>query len=77
MTIEDTTIGSLKCYVEKVNGKTFQVLLQGVKFRPELSVNLFIIKKALLNVYKIRNEEIIIHLSKGLTTLFFDKFLKS
>jgi hypothetical protein len=33
--IEATIIGSLRCNVEQVNGNTFQVLPQEVKFMPE------------------------------------------
>jgi hypothetical protein len=35
-------------------------------------VNLFSIDKALKNYFKIVNEDIIIHLSKGSTTMTFD-----
>ena len=76
-TMEATKIGSLRCNVEQVNGKTFQVVLQEVKFVPELWVNLFSINKALKNGFKIGNDDIIIHLSKGSTTLSFDRVLKT
>jgi hypothetical protein len=38
-TMEATKIGSLRCNDEQVNGNTFQLLLQEVKFVPELWVN--------------------------------------
>jgi hypothetical protein len=75
-TMEATKIGSVRCNVEQVNRKTFQVLLQEGKFMTELWVNLFSVKKALKNGFKIVNEEIIIHISKGSTTLYFDRVLK-
>jgi hypothetical protein len=45
-------------------------------FAPELWVNLFSIKKALKNGFKIGNEEIIIHLSKSSSILSFDRVQK-
>jgi hypothetical protein len=74
-TMDNTKIGSLRCNVEQVNGNTFLILLQEVKFVPELWVNLFSINKALKNGFKIRNEDIIIHLSKGSTKFYLDKIL--
>ena len=76
-TMEATKIGSLRCDVEQVNGKTFQVVLQDVKYVPELWVNLFSINKALKNGFKIGNEGIIIHLTKGNATLTFDRILNT
>lgn len=55
-TIEATKMGNLRCDVERVNGKTFQVELQDVKYVPELWVNLFSINKALKNGFKIGND---------------------
>ena len=52
-------------------------MLQEVKFVPELWVKLFSISKALKNGFKIGNDDIIIHLSKGSTTLSFDRVLKT
>jgi hypothetical protein len=57
-TMEATKIEDLRCNIEQVNGKTFQVLLQEVKFVSELWVNLFSINKACKNVFEIRNEDI-------------------
>ena len=57
--------------------RTFQIVLQEVKFVPELWVNLFSMNKALKNGFKIGNDDIIIHLSKGSTTLSFDRVLKT
>jgi hypothetical protein len=71
-TMEATQIGSLRCNVEKVNGKTFQVLFQGVKFDLELWVSLFSINKALKNSFKIANEDI--HVPKGSTALILTEF---
>jgi hypothetical protein len=52
-------------------------VLQEFKFVPELWVNLFIIIKVLKNGFKTENEDIITHLSKGSTTLSFDRVLKT
>jgi hypothetical protein len=76
-TMEAIKIGNLRCNIEQVNGNTFQVLLQKIKFVPGLWVNLFSINKDLENVFKIRNEEIIAHLSKGSNRLSFGRALKT
>jgi hypothetical protein len=61
-TMEARKIESLSCNVQQLNGKTFQVLLQEVKFVSELWLNLFSIKKTLKNNYKNGNEDILIQL---------------
>jgi hypothetical protein len=70
--MEATKVGRLRCNVERVNGKTFQVLLQEVKLVPDLWVNFFNMNKALKNDFKFGNKDIIIFLSKGSTGLSFD-----
>jgi hypothetical protein len=65
----------LWCYVEQVDGKTFQVVLQGVKYLPKLWVNLFSISKALKRGFMIGNDGIIMHLTKGNTILSFNNIL--
>jgi hypothetical protein len=52
-------------------------VLQDVKYVPELWVNLFSINKALKNGFKIGNDGIVIHLTKGNTTLSFDRILNT
>jgi hypothetical protein len=52
-------------------------VLQDVNFVPDLRVNLFSINEALKNDYKIGNDSIIIYLSKGITTLSFERVLKT
>jgi hypothetical protein len=52
-TIEPTKIGSLRCNVEQVDGNIFQVLLQEVKFVPELWLNFFGINKVLKMVLRL------------------------
>jgi hypothetical protein len=47
--MEAIKIENLRFVIEQVNGKTFQVMLQDVKYVPEVSVNLFSIKKTLKN----------------------------
>jgi hypothetical protein len=75
--MEATKVWSLRSNVEKLNFKTFRVMLQEVKFMPDLWVNLFSINKALKSGFKIWNEGIIINLSKGSTTLSFERILKT
>jgi hypothetical protein len=75
--LEATKIGYLGCHAEQVNGKTFQVMPKDVKCVPVLWVNVFSIKKVLKNGFKIENDGFIIHLSKGSTTLSFDRILNA
>ncbi len=43
-------VGSLKCTVQPKNGDKYIVVLQNVKFVPNLWINLFSISKALNNI---------------------------
>jgi hypothetical protein len=73
----DIKIESLRCNVEQVNENIFQVLLQEFKDMPELWVNLLSMNKSLKNVFKIGNEDIIIHLARVLTILSFERVLNA
>jgi len=72
-----TKIGNLKLDVTQINGTKFTIILQGVKFVPDLWVNLFSINQALKKGYRISNDDIIISLSKGLNKITFDRFYKA
>ena len=70
-------VGSLRCMVQQKNGEKFVVVLKDVKFVPELWVNLFSISKALKNGFNLGNEDVVMKLMKGNTTLYFDRMLKT
>jgi hypothetical protein len=64
-------VGSLRCTVQQKNGEKF------VTFVPELWVNLFSMCKALKNGFNLGNEDVVMKLMKGNTTLYFDRILKT
>ena len=66
-------VGSLRCMVQQKNGEKFVVVLKDVKFVPELWVNLFSFK----NGFNLGNEDVVMKLMKGKTTLYFDRMLKT
>jgi hypothetical protein len=72
-----TKVGNLKCEVIKVDGKKFAVTLHDIKFVPDLCVNLFSMNRALQNSFKLSNENVSIHLSKGPVMLTFDQIIKT
>jgi hypothetical protein len=72
-----TKIGNIKLNVTQVNGINFTITLQGVKFVPDLWVNLFSINQALKKGYSISNNDIIISLNKGSNKITFDRFFKA
>jgi gag-polypeptide of LTR copia-type len=72
-----TKIGIIKLNVTQVKGTNFTITLQGVKFVPDLWVDLFSINQALKKGYSISNNDIIISLNKGLNKITFDRFFKA
>jgi hypothetical protein len=63
--------------VQQKNGEKFAVVLKTVKFVPELWVHLFSISKALKNGFNLGNEDVVMKLMKGNTTLYFNRILKT
>jgi hypothetical protein len=49
------------------------VVLQNVKFVPDLWVNLFCISRALKIGFNFGNEDVVMKLMKGNTALYFDR----
>ena len=70
-------MGNLRCLVQRKNGENFIIVLQNVKFVPDLWLNLFSIRKALKNGFNLGNEDVVMKLMKGKTTLYFDRILKT
>jgi hypothetical protein len=68
-------IGKLRCYVEQDNGKKVPIVLEGVKYIPDLWINLFSICKALKDGSKIGNVDEIITLTKYDVILEFDTLI--
>ena len=72
-----TKVGKMRCRVEQLDWKSFEVVLTDVKYVPELWVNLFSIGKGLSNGFQIGNKGVVIHLTKGKTKLSFDRILQT
>jgi hypothetical protein len=60
-----TKVGSLRRCVIQVNGSTLDILINDVKFLPELCANLFSVNKALKNGFKLSSKNENISLTKG------------
>jgi hypothetical protein len=67
-------VGSLRCTVQPKNGDKFVVVLQNVKFVPDLWVNLFRISKAVKNGFNLGNEDVVMKLMKGNMILYLTEF---
>jgi hypothetical protein len=72
-----TKVGSLRRCVIQVDGSTLDIVINDVKFLPELCDNLFSVNKALKNGFKVRNENKNISLTKGSASITFDRIIKS
>jgi hypothetical protein len=72
-----TKVGNLRCCVIQVDGSTLDIVINDVKFLPELCANLFSVNKALKNGFKLSNENENISLTKGSASITFDRIIKS
>jgi hypothetical protein len=72
-----TKVGSLRRHVIQVNGSTLDIVINDVKFLPELCANLFSVIKALKNGFKFSNENENISLTNGSASITFDRIIKS
>jgi hypothetical protein len=69
--------GNLTCDVSQLDGRKFVVTLKNVKYVPEICSNLFSLKKALKNGFKLTNDEVIVCITKKHVTMTFDRVIKS
>jgi hypothetical protein len=72
-----TKLGKMRQTIFQKNGDTVDVTLTDVKFVPELWVNLFSVGKGLQNGFNIGNKGLHLFLTKGKTTILFDKMMKT
>jgi hypothetical protein len=72
-----TKVGSLRRRVIQVDGSTLDIVINDVKFLPELCANLFSVNKALKNGFKLSNKNENISLTKGSASITFDRIIKS
>jgi hypothetical protein len=70
-----TEIGKMRRTIIQKNGDTVNITLREVKYVEDLQVNLFSIGKGFQNGFNIRNKGITIFLTKGKTTIMFDKIM--
>ena len=72
-TMMATKVGSLKCRTIQVDGSGIDIIFHEVKYVPDLWANLFSVHQALKKGHKISNEDVIISLSKGSSSISFDR----
>jgi hypothetical protein len=72
-----TKVGSLRRRVIQVKGSTLDIVINDVKFLPELCANLFSVNKELKNGFKLSNKNENISLTKVSTSITFDRIIKS
>jgi hypothetical protein len=72
-----TKVGSLRRRVIQVDGSTLDIVINDVKFLPELCADLFRVNKALKNGFKLSNQNENISLTKGSASITFDRIIKS
>jgi hypothetical protein len=72
-----TKVGSLRRRVIQVDGSTLYIVINDIKFLPELCANLFSVNKALKNGFKLSNKNENISLTKGSASITFDRIIKS
>jgi hypothetical protein len=70
-------VGSLRCMVQQKNGEKFVVVLKDEKFVPEQWATRFNISKVLKHGFNLGNEDAVMKLMKGNTTLYFNRMLKT
>ncbi len=72
-----TKLGKMRRTIVQKNGDTVDVTLTDVKYVPKLWVHLFSIGKGLQNGFNIGNKGLHLFLTKGKTTILFNKMLKT
>jgi hypothetical protein len=51
-----TKVGSLRCCVIQLDGSTLDIVINKVKYLPDLCANLFSVNKAIMNGFDLSNE---------------------
>jgi hypothetical protein len=72
-----TKVGSLRCRVIQLDGSSLDIVINEVKYLPDLCANLFNVNKALKNGFDLSNEGESISVTKGLSSITFDRIIKS
>jgi hypothetical protein len=72
-----TKVGSLKGSVIPVIGSTLHIVINEVKYLPDLRAILFSVNKTLKNGFKLNNQDESISLAKGSASITFDRIIKS
>jgi hypothetical protein len=72
----ETKVGSLRRCIIQIDGSTLDIVINDVKFLPELCANLFKVNKALKNGFKLSNKNENISLTKGSASIIFDRIIK-
>ena len=72
-----TKVGSLKRRVLQIDSSTLEITIKEVKFVPNLCANLFSINKAIKNGFNLSNKGTSICLTKGSSSITFDRVIKT
>jgi hypothetical protein len=72
-----TKVGCLRHCVIQVDGSTLDIVINDVKFLPELCANLFNVNKELKNGFILSNKNENISLTKGSASITFDRIINS
>ena len=72
-----TKVGSLKRRVVQLDGSTLDIIINEVKYVPNLCANLFSINKAIKNGFNLSNNGTSICLTKGSASITFDRVINT
>jgi hypothetical protein len=72
-----TKVGSLRRRLIQLDGSTLDIVINEVKYLPDLCANLFSVNKAFKNGCRLSNEGESISLTKGSSSITFDRIIKS
>jgi hypothetical protein len=72
-----TKVGSLRRRVVQLNGSTLDIIINEVKYAPNLCANLLSINKAIKNGFKLSNNGTSICLTKGSASITFDRIINT
>jgi hypothetical protein len=75
--MEDKKVGKLRSCILQWTGRKFEITLENVQFLTDILINLFNINKILMNGFMIGNEDVMINLKMGETTLVFNQPLNT
>jgi hypothetical protein len=73
--MKSAKIGNLKCEVTQINGEKLTIMLNDIKYVPNLCMNLFSLNKALKKGFKVSNDGVVVSINYKLVKLTFDRII--